>query len=322
YQLFGREFGTNNFPDCSNMCHESTSAGLPEMVGIGKGSVTLEDFEHTDTLLLFGHNPATNHPRMLGELRECAKRGVKIVSINPLRERGLEKFADPQSMVEMSTFGSTKISGTFIQPKLGGDLAFVKGMMKLLVEWDDAAIRDGKKRVVDIDFLEKHTVGYEALAADIRNEDWTVILEESGVSFEHIEAVARIYAQGERVISTWGMGITQHKHSVATIQMIPTSCFCAATLVKRVRDYARCAGIVMCRAIALLASMRNLRRNFLIAWEKSINSNLLVKMAMTLWPQSEPCWMVMSKCLSALAAISRLQPLILTRPGKGYVIAT
>ncbi|OAM53081.1 CbbBc protein [Methylovorus sp. MM2] len=220
YQLFGREFGTNNFPDCSNMCHESTSAGLPEMVGIGKGSVTLEDFEHTDTLLLFGHNPATNHPRMLGELRECAKRGVKIVSINPLRERGLEKFADPQSMVEMSTFGSTKISGTFIQPKLGGDLAFVKGMMKFIVEWDDEAIRTGGKRIVDIDFLQNHTAGYEALASDIRREDWAVILEESGVSLGDIEAVARIYVAGERVISTWGMGITQHKHSVATIQMI------------------------------------------------------------------------------------------------------
>lgn len=220
YQLFGREFGTNNFPDCSNMCHESTSAGLPPMVGLGKGSVTLEDFEHTDTLLLFGHNPATNHPRMLGELRECSKRGVKIVSINPLRERGLERFADPQSMLEMSTLGSTKISGTFIQPKLGGDLAFVKGMIKFIVEWDDAAIKAGTARVVDLDFINEHTIGYEEIAADVRREDWAVILEESGVSYEDIKAVARIYVAGERVISTWGMGITQHKHSVQTIQMI------------------------------------------------------------------------------------------------------
>ena len=220
YQLFGREFGTNNFPDCSNMCHESTSVGLPEMVGIGKGSVTLEDFEHSDTLLLFGHNPATNHPRMLGELRECSRRGAKIVSINPLKERGLEKFADPQSILEMVTMGGTKISELYIQPKLGGDLAFVKGMIKLLIEWDDEAVINGTQRVLDADFISKHTVGLDALAADIRQESWEVILEESGVSLEEIEAVARIYAAGERVIATWGMGITQHKHSVATIQMI------------------------------------------------------------------------------------------------------
>lgn len=220
YQLFGREFGTNNFPDCSNMCHESTSVGLPEMVGIGKGSVTLEDFEHTDTLLLFGHNPATNHPRMLGELRECARRGAKIVSINPLRERGLEKFADPQSIVEMVTFGGTRISEIYVQPKLGGDLAFVKGMIKCLIEWDDQAIATGGKRILDVDFLQQHTHGFDSFAADIRAESWEPILEESGVSREQIESVANIYANGERVIATWGMGITQHKHSVATIQMI------------------------------------------------------------------------------------------------------
>ncbi|MEZ0331594.1 MAG: FdhF/YdeP family oxidoreductase [Methylophilaceae bacterium] len=220
YQLFGREFGTNNFPDCSNMCHESTSVGLPEMVGIGKGSVSLEDFEHTDTLLLFGHNPATNHPRMLGELREASKRGAKIVSINPLRERGLERFADPQSIVEMVTMSGTKISGTFIQPKLGGDLALVKGIIKFVLEWDDAAKAAGATRILDVDFIEQHTAGIEQLTQDIHAENWGVIVEESGVSLTDIESVAKIYVEGQRVISTWGMGITQHKHAVATIQMI------------------------------------------------------------------------------------------------------
>lgn len=220
YQLFGREFGTNNFPDCSNMCHESTSVGLPEMVGIGKGSVTLEDFEHADTLLLFGHNPATNHPRMLGELRECSRRGARIVSINPLKERGLEKFADPQSPLEMITFGGTKISEHFVQPKLGGDLALVKGMIKFVIEWDDQAQAVGAERVVDVDFINQHTHDFERMAQDAREEDWAVIVEESGVSQEQIETVARIYVAGKAVISTWGMGITQHKHSVATVQMI------------------------------------------------------------------------------------------------------
>ncbi len=220
YQLFGREFGTNNFPDCSNLCHESTSVALPEMVGAGKGSVTLDDFEHADTLLLFGHNPATNHPRMLGDLREAAKRGARIVSINALKERGLEKFADPQNMVEMLTMSGTKISEEFIQPKLGGDLAFVKGMIKRLLEWDEAAIANGSPRPIDVDFINTHTNGFDALLADVKTEAWDTIVEESGVSFEQIEAIAKIYVEGERVIATWGMGITQHKHSVATIQMI------------------------------------------------------------------------------------------------------
>ena len=153
YQLFVRMFGTNNFPDCSNMCHEPTSRGLPATVGVGKGTVTLEDFEHADTLLIFGQNPATNHPRMLGELRACARRGARIVSINPLRERGLERFTDPQAALEMLTNSSTDISSMFVQPKLGGDFALIKGVAKRLVELDDAARLAGLPRLVDQAFI-------------------------------------------------------------------------------------------------------------------------------------------------------------------------
>lgn len=220
YQLFGRAFGTNNFPDCSNMCHESTSMALPDMVGIGKGSVTLEDFEHADTLLLFGHNPATNHPRMLGELREASRRGARIVSINALKERGLQKFADPQNVIEMLTFGGTKISELFVQPKLGGDLAFVKGMIKCILEWDKKAIETQSERLIDVAFIHEHTIGFDQLLKDVEAESWVTILEESGVEKNQIEAVARIYVTGNATIATWGMGITQHKHSVQTIQMI------------------------------------------------------------------------------------------------------
>lgn len=220
YQLFGREFGTNNFPDCSNMCHESTSIALPEMVGVGKGSVTLDDFEHADALLLFGHNPATNHPRMLGTLREASRRGARIVSINALKERGLQKFADPQSIVEMATMSGTTISEEFVQPKLGGDLAFVKGMIKFVLEWDEAAVKRNVPRVVDAEFIKTHTIGFDSLLDDVRAESWETIIAESGVDKSIIEAIAKIYVSSERVIATWGMGITQHKHSVATIQMI------------------------------------------------------------------------------------------------------
>jgi molybdopterin-dependent oxidoreductase alpha subunit len=220
YQLFVREFGTNNFPDCSNLCHESTSIALPATVGIGKGSVTLHDFEHADTLLIFGQNPATNHPRMLGELREAAKRGARIVAINPLKERGLERFADPQSPFDMLSFKGSQISSLFIQPKLGGDLALIKGMIKFLIQWDDVAIVKGTERVVDVDFIAQHTNNFEEIAADARQESWQVIVEESGVPLAQIEEIARVYATGDRVISTWGMGITQHKHGVATIKTL------------------------------------------------------------------------------------------------------
>ncbi|MGV2290061.1 FdhF/YdeP family oxidoreductase [Trinickia sp. YCB016] len=220
YQLFVRMYGTNNFPDCSNMCHEATSRGLPTTVGIGKGTVTLDDFEHCDTIMIFGQNPATNHPRMLGELRECAKRGARIVSINPLRERGLQRFADPQSPVEMLTMSSTKIATTFIQPKLGGDFALLKGVAKRVLELDDEALRAGTERVLDVDFIGAHTWGFDAFAADLRAESWPALEAESGVAREDIENLARIYATGKRVIATWGMGITQHKNSVQTVHML------------------------------------------------------------------------------------------------------
>lgn len=220
YQLFVRMYGTNNFPDCSNMCHEATSRGLPGTVGVGKGTVTLDDFEHADTLLIFGQNPATNHPRMLGELRECAKRGATIVSINPLKERGLERFASPQHPVEMLTMGSTKISSVFIRPKVGGDFALIKGVAKRVIELDDEAQASGLERVLDLDFLAQHTVGFDAFADDLRAESWDTIVAEAGVPFDEVLKLADIYVKGRAVISTWGMGLTQHKNSVPTIQLL------------------------------------------------------------------------------------------------------
>jgi molybdopterin-dependent oxidoreductase alpha subunit len=182
--------------------------------------VILDDFDLCDTLLLFGQNPATNHPRMMSELRECAKRGATIVSINPLRERGLERFANPQSPVEMLTNGSTRISSLFIQPNLGGDLALLKGMIKRIVELDDAALDAGAERVVDQAFIAEHTAGFEALAGDARSENWPDIVRESGVSREDIEKITQVYVRGKAVIATWGMGLTQHRHAVATVHML------------------------------------------------------------------------------------------------------
>ncbi|WP_250467326.1 FdhF/YdeP family oxidoreductase [Caballeronia sp. GAFFF2] len=220
YQLFVRMVGTNNFPDCSNMCHEATSRGLPHTVGVGKGTVTLDDFEHADTLLLFGQNPATNHPRMLGELRDCAKRGATIVSINPLKERGLERFASPQHTLDMLSPKGVKISSVFIRPKVGGDFALIKGVAKRVIELDDAALANGQARVLDVDFIAQHTVGFDSFAADLRAENWEMIVAESGVAIDEILKLADIYAQGRAVISTWGMGLTQHKNSVPIVQLL------------------------------------------------------------------------------------------------------
>lgn len=220
YQLFVREFGTNNFPDCSNMCHEPSGQGLKPTIGIGKGTVTLHDFEKADAIFVFGQNPGTNHPRMLGELREASKRGCKIVSFNPLRERGLERFADPQNKMEMATLGSTPISSHYFQLRIGGDMAVMKALCKRVLELDDAAVAQGRERVLDVAFIEQHTAGFDAFADSIRAESWEALEAESGLSQEQLCAAGDLYAEAKRVIICWGMGITQHQHSVATIQHI------------------------------------------------------------------------------------------------------
>jgi molybdopterin-dependent oxidoreductase alpha subunit len=220
YQLFVREFGTNNFPDCSNMCHEPSGQGLKPTIGIGKGTVTLADFEQADAIFVLGQNPGTNHPRMLGELRAAAKRGARIVSVNPLRERGLERFADPQNKLEMATLGDSPISTDYFQLRVGGDLALLRALCKRVLELDEAAQAQGRPRVLDVDFIAQHTSGFEAFAAELRAEDWGRLEAESGLGLAQLHAAADLYAQARRVIICWGMGITQHEHSVGTIQQI------------------------------------------------------------------------------------------------------
>lgn len=210
YQLFVREYGTNNFPDCSNMCHEPSGAAMKPTLGVGKGTVMLADFEQADCILVFGQNPGTNHPRMLGELRAARKRGARIVSFNPLRERGLERFADPQNAMEMATLGDAPISSHYFQLKVGGDFALLKGMCKRVVE----------TARIDRAFVAEHTAGFEAFVADLQAQPWEPLVAASGLSRAQIEQAADLYAGSERVIACWGMGITQHRHSVATIQMI------------------------------------------------------------------------------------------------------
>ncbi|WP_077032865.1 FdhF/YdeP family oxidoreductase [Pelomonas sp. KK5] len=215
FQLFAREYGTNNFPDCSNMCHEATSVGLPQSIGIGKGTVSLADFEATELIISMGHNPGTNHPRMMGTLHEAARRKVPIIVFNPLRERALERFADPQDLIEMATFGSTSIASTYFQVKAGGDAAALKGIMKALLALED--VRGG---VLDHGFIAEHTEGFAALAADLAATEWPAIEKESGLARADLEQVAEAYARARSTIVTYGMGLTQHNTGTANVRLI------------------------------------------------------------------------------------------------------
>ncbi|CAG9296448.1 FdhF/YdeP family oxidoreductase [Celerinatantimonas diazotrophica] len=216
YQLLARCYGTNNFPDCSNMCHEATSVALAKTIGIGKGTVRIEDFEQADAIFLFGQNPGTNHPRMLETLSHATKRGARVVAFNNLKERGLERFANPQHPVELLTYSSTPTTSDYFTPKLGGDMAAVRGMVKLFNERHKKAVAQGSS-LFDLEFIAQQTQGMDAYLALVEQTSWEQITEQSGLSYEQIVRAANIYQNAERVIVTWAMGVTQHKHSVATI---------------------------------------------------------------------------------------------------------
>jgi molybdopterin-dependent oxidoreductase alpha subunit len=202
------------------MCHEATSVGLPESIGVGKGTVTLEDFDYCDAVFCIGHNPGTNHPRMLTTLREVSKRGAPIIVFNPLRERGLERFTSPQHPVEMLTLSSTPIASTYYLVKVGGDIAVLKGMMKTLLALDAKSLAEGGPGILDREFITSHTAGIDELLADLNEISWEAIEEASGLSRSDIEFVGNIYARAERVIINYGMGITQHRHGTGNVQQI------------------------------------------------------------------------------------------------------
>jgi molybdopterin-dependent oxidoreductase alpha subunit len=215
YQLFGRLLGTNNFPDCANMCHESSGVGMAETLGTGKGTVSLDDFAQADAIFVIGQNPGTNHPRMLSTLREAARRGCQIVSINPLREPGLVRFRHPQKIGDMLGSG-VALATEFLQVRIGGDVALLQGMAKAVLEAE--AERLGQ--VLDHAFLDASTTGFDAYRAAIQATPWDVITAQSGVAEADIRRAAAIYAGAERVIACWAMGLTQHRNAVSNVQEI------------------------------------------------------------------------------------------------------
>ena len=215
YALFARLYGNNNLPDSSNMCHETTSVALPESIGVPVGTVTLDDFAKTGCLMFFGQNPGSNSPRMLHPLQAASERGVPIIAFNPLRERGLERFTNPQSPTEMLTGQETRIASQYHQVRAGGDLAALTGICKAVVDLDD---REGG--VLDRVFIAEHTHGFEAFLDWLGVQDWAELERESGLGQAAMEATAVVYSRAPSTMAVYGMGLTQHRAGVATVQML------------------------------------------------------------------------------------------------------
>lgn len=220
YGLMARIYGNQNLPDSSNMCHESTSVGLKAAIGVPVGTTQLKDFEACDAIFFFGQNVGSNAPRMLHNLRAARKRGAEIITFNPLRERGLERFTDPQNPVEMTTLGETAISTQYHQVKAGGDIAAMTGLAKFLIEWDDAAKAVGDPSVLDHDFIAQHTHDFHAFADTVRATRWEDIEQESGLTQTALEEAARVYAKSKAVMAIYGMGLTQHVKGVENVRMV------------------------------------------------------------------------------------------------------
>ncbi len=215
YQLLARAFGTNNLPDCSNMCHESSGSALTETLGVGKGSVLLSDLAKADLIFVVGQNPGTNHPRMLTALEEAKRAGAHIVAVNPLPEAGLLRFKNPQRPSGLVGAGTT-LADDFLQIRLNGDMALFQALGALLLAAEEAA----PGSVLDREFIAEHTAGFDAYAAHLRALDWNAVREATGLERAAIEAVAERVRRSERIIVCWAMGLTQHRNSVATIKEV------------------------------------------------------------------------------------------------------
>jgi molybdopterin-dependent oxidoreductase alpha subunit len=221
YQLFVRAFGTNNLPDCSNMCHESTSVGLAEVIGIGKASVSYDDVLEAELIVVAGQNPGTNHPRMLTALEEAKKNGAKIIAINPLKEAGLVRFKNPQRPKGVVGHG-TGMADLHLAVRINGDLALLQAIGSLLLAWGE----------LDRDFIDQHTFGFEEYAAHLRALDWDLVLASTGLTRVEIEAAARMIAASEKTVYCWAMGLVQHKNGVANVKEISNVAFLQGNIGK------------------------------------------------------------------------------------------
>lgn len=213
WQLLARRFGTNNLPDCANLCHESSGVALTQTIGVGKGSVQLEDIEKADAIFILGQNPGTNHPRMLSAIMNARRRGCEVVAINPLRERGLESFVHPQEPLNTVLDRGTSMSTVYLRPLPGSDVAVLKGIMKRVLELDRAA----GGGVIDHAFVESHTKGFDSFVADLDATSYESLEAASGLSRAEFETAARVYADSKATIICWAMGLTQQRNAVDNV---------------------------------------------------------------------------------------------------------
>ena len=277
YQLWVREFGTNNLPDCSNMCHEASGRALTAAIGSGKGTVDLHDWERADAIWLMGDNAATNAPRMLTWLAEADRRGA-LVHINPLIEAASRRTIVPHEFVDMATFHTTEVGTMNVQVRIGGDMALLRGVAKALFE---AAATDPE--VLDREFIEHHTHGFEEYRALCEATPWTDLVRDSGVDEPAIRKLADVYMKSGRVIIAWCLGLTQHEHGVDTVREIVNLLLFAATSAAKARGRARSAGTATCRATAPAGSTTVRTRRFSIGSPRSAGS---IRRASTGWARS------------------------------------
>jgi molybdopterin-dependent oxidoreductase alpha subunit len=220
YGLFARFYGHNNLPDSSNMCHETTSVGLKKVIGSPVGTCVLEDFDHCDAIFYFGQNPGTNSPRFLHPLQDAVRRGCKIVTFNPVREKGLERFVNPQNPIEMLTGHGTDLSCMYLQVRPGGDIAALMGLCKHVLCVDQQRLVEGEPGVIDRAFIAEHTHDFGTFAQAVRAAEWEDIEQVSGISRAELERAADVYIAAERTIAVYGMGLTQHVHGSQSIGML------------------------------------------------------------------------------------------------------
>jgi molybdopterin-dependent oxidoreductase alpha subunit len=220
YAAFARMYGHNNLPDSSNMCHETTSVGLKKVIGSPVGTCQLDDFEHCDAIFYLGQNPGTNSPRILHPLQAAVKRGCKIVVFNPLKEKGLLEFVNPQNPLQMTIGKPTQMSHLYLQVRPGGDIAALMGVCKNVFERDAAAKAAGRARILDEDFIAQHTHGFDAFRAKLDATGWDELEQQSGLTRAEMEEAGKIYADAKNVIGIYGMGLTQHVHGSQAIGLL------------------------------------------------------------------------------------------------------
>jgi len=286
YQLFARSYGTNNLPDCSNMCHESSGLAMREAIGVGKGTVTLDDFAEADTILCVGQNPGTNHPRMLGTLESAVLRGAKVVAINPLREAGLSGFIHPQHIAATLRGKVTTLASQFIRVRVNGDMALFRGIAKALLETE--AAHPGT--VIDSTFIRQHTLDFEIYRALVESTPWSEIIRMSGVGREEIGTLVETMLGGSRkLITCWAMGLTQHRNAVATIREVVNVYLMLGALGRPGAGLCPNAATAMSRATAPWASLRKCRNPSSPRSTASAASVRPASTAWTPWPPSTRC---------------------------------